>query len=129
MRAHHLLRLAPVENPAERSRILSARRNPAWLRRHGGWPGVLRQPPQFLARFQTAGQDATSLSRIFYWSKAKEMMRTHPWFGVGYYNWIPYYKDHYFDPTLYWRVEEAHNTVLADGGGARLHRPGPVHYS
>ena len=72
-------------------------------------------PPQFLARFQTAGQDATSLSRIFYWSKAKEMMRTHPWFGVGYYNWIPYYKDHYFDPTLYWRVEEAHNTFWQMG--------------
>ena len=67
-------------------------------------------PPQFIARFHTAGQDPTSLSRIFYWAKAKEMMRAHPWFGAGYYNWIPYYKAHYFDPTLYWRVEEAHNT-------------------
>jgi putative inorganic carbon (hco3(-)) transporter len=72
-------------------------------------------PPQFMARFRTAGEDATSLSRIFYWSKAKEMMRTHPWFGVGYYNWVPYYTDHYFDPTLYWRVEEAHNTFWQMG--------------
>jgi O-antigen ligase len=72
-------------------------------------------PPQFMARFQTAGEDATSLSRIYYWSKAKEMMRTHPWFGVGYYNWIPYYTDHYFDPNLYWRVEEAHNTFWQMG--------------
>jgi O-antigen ligase len=72
-------------------------------------------PPQFMARFHTAGEDATSLSRIYYWTKAKEMMRTHPYFGVGYYNWIPYYKDHYFDPSLYWRVEEAHNTFWQMG--------------
>ena len=72
-------------------------------------------PPQFIARFHTAGEDATSLSRIFYWAKAKEMMRTHPYFGVGYYNWVPYYTDHYFDPTLYWRVEEAHNTFWQMG--------------
>jgi putative inorganic carbon (hco3(-)) transporter len=69
-------------------------------------------PDQFLARFHSAGQDATSLARIHYWEKAREMLKEHPYFGVGYYNWTPYYRDHYFDPTLYWRVEEAHNTFL-----------------
>ena len=72
-------------------------------------------PPQFLARFHSAGEDATSLSRLFYWAKAREMMAAHPILGVGYYNWVPYYRDHYFDPTLYWRVEEAHNTYLQLG--------------
>ena len=72
-------------------------------------------PPQFLARFQSAGQDATSLSRLFYWSKAKQMMHDHPIFGVGYYNWVPYYRDHYFDPNLYWRIEECHNTFYQLG--------------
>lgn len=75
----------------------------------------LVMPAQFLARFQTAGQDATSLSRLFYWSKAKLMMHDHPYFGVGYYNWVPYYRDHYFDPNLYWRIEECHNTFYQLG--------------
>jgi putative inorganic carbon (HCO3(-)) transporter len=74
------------------------------------WITYLVMPPQFLSRFHSAGQDATSLSRLFYWSKAKLMMHDHPFFGVGYYNWVPYYRDHYFNPNLYWRVEEAHNT-------------------
>src|SRR5215469_8638519 len=72
-------------------------------------------PEQFLQRFQTAGEDVTSLNRIHYWEKAREMMSSHPYFGVGYYNWIPYYRDHYFDPTQYWRVEEAHNTFWQIG--------------
>jgi O-antigen ligase len=75
----------------------------------------LVMPAQFMARFQTVGTDATSLSRISYWEKAQAMMDAHPYLGVGYYNWVPYYRDHYFDPTLYWRVEEAHNTFLQMG--------------
>jgi putative inorganic carbon (HCO3(-)) transporter len=77
--------------------------------------GFFMMPDQFLARFHTAGQDATSLSRQFYWEKAKLMMHEHPWTGVGYYNWVPYFRDHYFDPSLYWRIEEAHNTYLQVG--------------
>jgi len=75
----------------------------------------LVMPAQFIARFHTAGTDTTSLSRIAYWEKAQEMMQANPFLGVGYYNWVPYYSDHYFDPTLYWRVEEAHNTYLQMG--------------
>ena len=77
--------------------------------------GYFFMPVQFLARFQTAGEDATSLSRIYYWEKAKEMLHQHPYLGVGYYNWVPYYRDHYFNPQLYWRLEEAHNTYLQLG--------------
>lgn len=75
----------------------------------------LIMPPEFLARFQSAGQDATSLTRIYYWGKAREMMGHNPYLGVGYYNWFPYFRDHYFDANLYWRIEEAHNTYLQMG--------------
>lgn len=72
-------------------------------------------PARFLERFQSAGNDATSLSRIAYWEKALDMLNQHPFMGVGYYNWIPYYTNYYFDPSLYWRVEQAHNTYLQMG--------------
>jgi O-antigen ligase len=68
-----------------------------------------------LARFHSAGNDATSLSRIEYWARARELIHQFPYFGIGYYNWIPYYRAHFFDASLYWRVEEAHNTYLQMG--------------
>lgn len=72
--------------------------------------GYLLIPARFILRFNTAGHDLTSDTRLDYWAKAQLMMHQHPFFGVGYYNWIPYYRDHYFNPQLYWTVEVAHNT-------------------
>lgn len=72
-------------------------------------------PQEFLARFQTAGTDRSSLSRIYYWSKARIMMDEHPILGVGYYNWVPYFRDNYFDPSYSGRVELTHNTFLQTG--------------
>lgn len=46
-------------------------------------------------RFRTAGEDETSLSRITYWKRGLEMANAHPLLGVGYENWVPYYRDHY----------------------------------
>ena len=75
----------------------------------------LMMPAQFLERFQKAGNDPTSLTRIEYWTRAWELLQQNPYFGIGYYNWLPYYRDHFFNPSLYWRVEEAHNTYLQMG--------------
>jgi len=86
--------------------------------------GYLVMPSQFLERFQTAGKDETSLTRIYYWEKAREMLDSHPSTGVGYFNWVPYFKDHYFDPDISHRVEEAHNTYLQIG--AELGYPGLI---
>jgi putative inorganic carbon (hco3(-)) transporter len=72
-------------------------------------------PDRFVHRFDTAGHDITSDTRLDYWAKARLMMNHHPFFGVGYYNWIPYYRDHYFHAQIYWRVEMAHNTFLQLG--------------
>lgn len=96
--------------------MFSAKKIRAWIA-SGFFISIayLLMPAEFIARFQSAGQDATSLSRMTYWSNAHQMMQEHPWLGVGYYNWVAYYADHYFDPTLYWRVEEAHNTFLQMG--------------
>jgi O-antigen ligase len=80
-----------------------------------GYLIFLMLPQEFLARFQTAGTDHTSLSRIYYWEKAREMMEHNPVFGVGYYNWSNYFQDYYFDPEITTRVELAHNTFLQIG--------------
>lgn len=77
--------------------------------------GYLSIPARFIERFNTAGHDITSDTRLDYWSKASLMMHQHPMLGVGYYNWIPYFHDHFFQPQLYWRVEMAHNTFLQLG--------------
>jgi O-antigen ligase len=46
-------------------------------------------------RLSTAGTDNTSLSRLAYWKAGLEMANTHPLLGVGYGNWVPYYRDYY----------------------------------
>jgi putative inorganic carbon (hco3(-)) transporter len=46
-------------------------------------------------RFQSAGEDRTSLTRLAYWKAGLEMANTYPVFGVGYENWTPYYRHRY----------------------------------
>lgn len=44
-------------------------------------------PEKQMQRFETAGQDNTSISRKERWEKGFKMAREHPVFGVGYRNW------------------------------------------
>lgn len=76
--------------------------------------GYLFIPDRFIARFRTAGHDITSDARLDYWAKARILMHHHPFFGIGYYNWIPYYAHHFHD-AIHGRVEMAHNTFLQLG--------------
>lgn len=69
-------------------------------------------PSEFRERFQTAGTDKTSVTRLEYWKNGKEMADEHPILGIGYMNWVIYYRENYFNPTLYRRVEVAHNTFV-----------------
>lgn len=55
-------------------------------------------PAEFKARFETAGEDGTSLHRLDRWEKAWETMKEYPLLGVGHQNWDRYYRaklDHY----------------------------------
>lgn len=69
-------------------------------------------PEEFKARFETAGSDTTSITRLEYWKNGKEIADNNPIFGIGYMNWNVYYYEHYFDPTIYRKVETAHNTFI-----------------
>lgn len=73
----------------------------------------LAMPQEFKARFETAGEDNTSLSRLHYWGRGMEMYREHPWLGVGYQNWVPYYTTRYpGEQRSQWVTEVAHSTPV-----------------
>lgn len=52
-------------------------------------------PPEQKARFQSAGEDQTSTTRITYWKHGLEIAADHPVLGIGFNNWLPYYKTYY----------------------------------
>lgn len=57
--------------------------------------GYALMPPEFLSRFQSAGEDDTSTARLERWEAGIEMMLDHPVLGVGYFNWPVYYPPTY----------------------------------
>lgn len=52
-------------------------------------------PEQQIERFESIGEDDTSQSRLIYWDHAIEITNRHPVLGIGYDNWIPYYRTYY----------------------------------
>jgi probable O-glycosylation ligase (exosortase A-associated) len=77
-------------------------------------------PPEFKARFDTAGKDKTSLSRMTYWEYGLNAVRENPLTGVGFRNWTIWVP--VMHPELVMRigsgdhieyhVEVIHNTYL-----------------
>lgn len=49
-------------------------------------------PSEQKSRFQSAGDDGTSLSRLTYWADGMEIANNYPILGIGYKNWPIYYK-------------------------------------
>ena len=47
------------------------------------------------ARFQTMGDDRTSINRTTYWKHGLEIMRDYPILGIGYANWPEYHAINY----------------------------------
>jgi len=73
-------------------------------------------PPEFKARFETIGDDTTSVSRLTYWEYAEEAFRKNPLTGIGFRNWTVWVTTQH--PELSGliggrdRVEVIHNTYL-----------------
>ncbi|HEU5209063.1 MAG TPA: O-antigen ligase family protein [Longimicrobiales bacterium] len=55
-------------------------------------------PAEQRTRLNEMGDDGTSVSRLVYWEHAREIIADKPLLGVGYYNWLPYYR-HYYNPN------------------------------
>ena len=69
--------------------------------------GLHLLPEEQVERFNTMGDDETSLARLTHWENAMEIL-THNPFGIGYNNWIYYYTANFDVP----KIEQIHNTVL-----------------
>jgi O-antigen ligase len=67
-------------------------------------------PPEQKARLSASGTDDTSQSRLTYWHRGIEMANANPVLGVGYENWLPYYRDHYEG-----RAQVCHNIFVQAG--------------
>lgn len=57
--------------------------------------GFLILPEEQKERFTEMGEDETSVSRLTYWEDGIEITTEHPLLGIGYRNWVPYYRNHY----------------------------------
>ncbi len=78
-------------------------------------------PPEQKARFELMGDDETSQQRILYWKHGWQMMKDHPVLGIGYYNFIPYYREHHIEDLVIHHfkrdqyVERPHNIIIQVG--------------
>jgi hypothetical protein len=82
--------------------------------------GYALLPAAEKARFISAGTDSTSVQRLDYWKEGLKMIETHPFLGVGYFNFAPVYASH--DPNKLWhgRAQVPHNIFIQVGTDAGL---------
>jgi len=84
-------------------------------------------PQEQLARFQTAGDDDTSNTRLVYWGRGLEMMNNHPYTGVGHWNFPGYFANYYpQDQHFPGKREVSHNTFVQVG--STMGYPGIILY-
>lgn len=75
-------------------------------------------PDEQKERFSSVGEDRTSRQRLLYWEHGWDMMKENPLFGVGYFNFIPYYQNHFPEDMLYEHAELPHNIFIQVGTDA-----------
>jgi O-antigen ligase len=77
-------------------------------------------PDEQKERFSSAGKDDTSTQRLLYWKRGIEMIETHPVLGVGFYNFAPYFRDHYPQDMLRGAAQLPHNIFVQVGTDSGL---------
>lgn len=75
-------------------------------------------PEEQKQRFESTGEDRTSMQRILYWTHGWEMMKAYPITGVGYFNFASYYEDHFPQDMFYAHAELPHNIFIQIGTDA-----------
>ena len=69
-------------------------------------------PEESMQRLQSSGSDYTSQTRLKRWQDGLEILNNHPVLGVGYGNWLKYYRENYppFEGAEPWGIP--HNTFM-----------------
>ncbi len=77
--------------------------------------GYATLPAAEKARFSSSGTDDTSIQRLDYWRAGIKMIESHPFLGVGYFNFAPVYALQ--DPNKLWhgRAQLPHNIFIEVG--------------
>jgi putative inorganic carbon (hco3(-)) transporter len=75
-------------------------------------------PEEQKSRFSSMGEDKTSIQRKLYWKHGYEMIVAHPLLGVGFYNFQPYYQDHYAYDLVFKAAQVPHNIFIQVGTDA-----------
>lgn len=82
------------------------------------WLGYWALPEQQKERFSSSGDDKTSRARLIYWEKGIDMVKEHPYLGVGYMAFPEYFHDYYAPyveedmQKIASQREVAHNTLV-----------------
>jgi O-antigen ligase len=72
-------------------------------------------PDEQKKRFSESGDDKTSQQRLLYWKHGREMIYQYPFTGVGFFNFSPYFEDHFSQDMLYPHAELPHNIFIQVG--------------
>src|SRR6185437_3907717 len=64
--------------------------------------------------------DNTSVQRLEYWSAGIQMIKDHPYLGVGYFNFPPYFAVHYPEELWHGTAQLPHNIFIQVGTDAGL---------
>ncbi len=75
---------------------------------------ILIVPPEFMARFESAGDDSTSTQRLEYWKAGLEIMHNFPVLGVGFAQWVPFYRA-FYEADYFFGVQLPHNIFIEVG--------------
>lgn len=75
-------------------------------------------PDEQKERLSSSGDDKTSQQRLLYWENGWEMMKDHPFAGVGFFNFIPYFNRYYPGDALFGSAELPHNIFVQVGTDA-----------
>jgi putative inorganic carbon (hco3(-)) transporter len=73
--------------------------------------GWLVLPAEQKARFASAGEDETSVARLTYWKAGMQMARENPALGIGFGNWVLYYRVRFMDGAR-GKVQVSHNIFI-----------------
>lgn len=72
-------------------------------------------PEEQMVRFSEIGNDRSSEQRLLYWQHGREMIKEHPVLGVGYFNFAPYYAQHFPDDLIFGFAQNPHNIFIQVG--------------